>query len=108
LALTLPTDEDRVHWQAALDELALQMTKATFNSWLREAHLLGRDEAGYVIGVHNQYAKEWLTSRLHDTVARTLTAITRQEVGLRFTVWNPDSDSIRPAGHFPTREYAGR
>jgi hypothetical protein len=101
LALTLPSDNDRVNWEATLGELELQMTKATFNSWLKDAHLLGRDEDGYVIGVHNQYAQDWLTNRLHDTVARTLGAIMQEQVDLRFAVWNPDTDSVRPTGCSP-------
>jgi hypothetical protein len=95
LTLTLPSDKDRIDWQATLGELELQMTKATFNSWLKDAHLLGCDEDGYVIGVHNEYAQEWLTHRLYDTVARTLATIMQEQVELRFTVWKPDTDSVK-------------
>jgi hypothetical protein len=106
-ALVLPSDQDRVSWEAALGELELQMTKATFNSWLKGAQLLGRDQDGYVIGVHNGYAQDWLANRLYDTVARTLASIMMQEqVKLRFTVWNPDTDSVSPAA-YATAAFAG-
>lgn len=97
MSLTPPTDADRVNWQAALSELELQMTRATFNTWLKDAQLLGRDEGVYVIGVRNEYAQDWLTHRLHDTILRTLTAIIQEQVELRFVVWNPDTDSVNPA-----------
>ena len=71
------------------------MTKATFNTWLKDARLLGQEEDEYVIGVRNDYAKDWLENRLHDTIQRTLTAITRKPARLRFVVWS--DEIIAPA-----------
>lgn len=73
-------------WQATLSELELQMTRATFNTWLKDAHLLSCDDDQYVIGVRNAYAKDWLENRLHDTILRTLTGISDTAVSLRFVV----------------------
>jgi chromosomal replication initiator protein len=40
----------------------------------------------FVIGVENSYAKDWLDSRLHSTVQRTLSGITGQAASVRFVV----------------------
>lgn len=40
-------------WTAALGELALQMTKATFDTWLRPTRALRREGDVLVIGVTN-------------------------------------------------------
>lgn len=77
-------------WQATLGELELQMTRATFNTWLKDARMLACDDHEYVIGIRNDYAKDWLENRLHDTIIRTLTAITGQESNVRFVVWSDD------------------
>ena len=77
-------------WKATLGELELQMTKATFNTWLKDARLLAKEENEFVIGVRNDYAKDWLENRLHDTILRTLTAISRQPVTIRFVVWSDE------------------
>lgn len=74
-------------WKATLGELELQMTKATFNTWLRDTSLLTCENNVYVIGVRNDYAKDWLENRLHDTILRTLVAILGQTVEIRFVVW---------------------
>lgn len=66
------------------------MTKATFNTWLKDARLLGQEEDEYIIGVRNDYAKDWLENRLHDTILRTLSAIVGQPVTLRFVVWSDE------------------
>lgn len=81
-------------WKATLGELELQMTKATFNTWLRGARLLACEgpagENEYVIGVRNDYAKDWLDNRLRDTIVRTLSAITGQPTEVRFVVWSDE------------------
>lgn len=73
-------------WKATLGELELQMTKATFNTWLRDACLVSSDENQYVVGVRNDYAKDWLESRLSDTIVRTLSTIAGEPVDVTFIV----------------------
>ncbi len=82
-------------WKATLGELELQMTKATFNTWLKDARLLAKEEDEFVIGVRNDYAKDWLENRLRDTILRTLSAIYDQQTQIRFVVWS--DEIIAPA-----------
>ncbi|MCA9975782.1 MAG: chromosomal replication initiator protein DnaA, partial [Anaerolineales bacterium] len=78
-------------WKATLGELELQMTKATFNTWLKGARLIAYENNEYVIGVRNDYAKDWLENRLRDTILRTLSAIAGQKkVQVRFVVWSDE------------------
>lgn len=76
-------------WQAALGELELQMTRATFDTWLRDTHCIGMENgATLVIGVKNGYAVEWLENRLYTVIQRTLHRLTQQEeICARFVVW---------------------
>ncbi len=66
------------------------MTRATFNTWLKDARLLGQENDEYIVGVRNDYAKDWLENRLYDTIVRTLAAIVRRPVNLRFVVWSDE------------------
>ncbi len=83
-------------WKATLGELELQMTKATFNTWLKDARLLACDEDEYVVGVRNDYAKDWLSNRLHNTIVRTLTTIVGKPVAVRFVVWSDEIINAAP------------
>ena len=80
-------------WKTALGELELQMTKATFNTWLKDAHLLDCNGDEYLVGVRNDYARDWLENRLHGAVIRTLSSIAGHPVRVRFVV----GDAV-PAG----------
>jgi chromosomal replication initiator protein len=73
-------------WPAALGELELQMTQATFDTWLRNSRLMKYEKGLFVIGVKSGYAKDWLENRLLATIKRTLTRLTGQTVEVRFVV----------------------
>lgn len=73
-------------WQAALGELQLQMTKATFDTWLKHTFVISYEDGTFVIGVHNTYAKEWLENRLLSTIKRTLVGIMGRAVEVKFVV----------------------
>lgn len=80
-------------WKATLGELELQMTKATFNTWLKDARLVACDEQEFIVGVRNDYAKDWLENRLADTIIRTLSTISGSQASIRFVVFADDIPS---------------
>jgi chromosomal replication initiator protein len=86
-------------WQAALGELQLQLTKSTYDTWLRDAKYLSHEDGVFVVGVENAYAKDWLENRLLSTVKRTLTGITGKTTDVNFVVWSEalEADSVPPA-----------
>lgn len=76
-------------WQAALGELQMQMTKATFETWLKRTAVLSYADQELVIACPNQYTQEWLETRLKTTIQRILSGITGQLMRARFEVWRP-------------------
>jgi hypothetical protein len=75
---------ERNIWQAALGELRLQMTKATFDAWVRNTRLLSCQDDIFVIGAQNEFARDWLENRLLTIVERTLVGIVGHPVEVRF------------------------
>jgi len=73
-------------WEATLGELALQMNRGTFRSWLKPTRVLSRENGMFTIAVENEHVKEWLENRLHPTVMRTLTGIVKEDVEIAFVV----------------------
>lgn len=75
-------------WQAALGQLQIEMPKASFNTWVRDAEFLAYEDGTFIIGVRNAYARDWLESRLSSTAGRILTGIMNRTVEIRFAVWS--------------------
>ncbi len=74
-------------WQAALGELQLQMTKATFDTWFKTSRVVAYEDGTFVIGVSSAYAKDWLENRLSGTIKRTLNGIVGRSVEVKYVVW---------------------
>ena len=80
-------------WQTALGELQLQLTGATFDTWLGRTRLVSGEDGTFIVGVHNKYAKDWLENRLLSMIKRTLTGLVGRSVEVRFVVWNKELES---------------
>ena len=81
-------------WQAALGQLQMEMPKAAFDTWVRDAELLTYEDGSFIIGVQNAYARDWLESRLSSSITRLLTGIMNRTVEVSFTVWQDTDESV--------------
>jgi chromosomal replication initiator protein len=79
-------------WQAALGELQMEMTRATFDTWVKPTSLLSYEDGRFAISVPNAYAQEWMQNRLLSTVKRVLTGITGRSVEVKFVVWSKEDN----------------
>lgn len=79
-------------WQAALGELELQMTRATFSTWIKPATAISCDEETFVLGTPNGYIKDWLENRLYAPIQRTLSGIVGRQLDVQFIVWTEEQD----------------
>ncbi len=80
--------EGKQAWQAALGQLQLEMPKAAFDTWVRDAELISVSDGEFQIGVHNAYARDWLDSRLKSTINKLLTGTMNRQINVTFIVNN--------------------
>lgn len=73
-------------WQNAKADLELQLARATYDTWLRGAHFLAYEDGEFIIGVSSSFAADWLNSRLHPLIKRTLCWLKGRAVEVRFVV----------------------
>jgi chromosomal replication initiator protein len=83
-------------WQAAIGQLQMEMPKAAFDTWVRDAELVSYEDGSFIIGVQNAYARDWLQSRLSSTVTRLLTGIMNRTVEVRFIIWQNSNEPPEP------------
>lgn len=84
-------------WQASLGELELQMTRAMFDTWLRDSRCITlEDDHCLVIGVKNGYAVEWLENRLYTVIQRVLHRLGGPQFEARFVVWDNKLAAAEP------------
>lgn len=82
-------------WAGTLEELALQMTRQTFDTWLRGSWVIESSSgtegapAKLRIGVRHAYAVDWLMNRLLGLVNRTAERRAGRPVVVSFEVASP-------------------
>ncbi|MGB8644067.1 MAG: DnaA N-terminal domain-containing protein [Anaerolineae bacterium] len=73
-------------WKAALGELQLQLTRATFETWVKPAFGISFVPGTLIIGVRNTYAHQWLENRLHGMIERTVSHIVGRQTQVQFVI----------------------
>ena len=73
-------------WQMALDQLRLDMPKASFDTWVNNTSFVSFEDGVFTIGTPSAYGREWLASRLTSTMTRLMTGILNQQVKVQFIV----------------------
>jgi hypothetical protein len=71
-------------WAQLLAEIRLQMTRATFDTWLGGTEVAGVHEDVISVLVRDSYAVEWLQARWKQPIERTLSAIAGRPLAVRF------------------------
>ena len=82
------------HWRAVLGELELQMSQASFDTWLRDSRLVAFEDNVFIVGVDSGFIKDWLDTRLRVTVERTLVGIVGRKTSVSFVVWPESGEAI--------------
>jgi len=67
----VPAEAHRL-WATSLGELQLQMTRATFDTWLRGSQVVEAGNGCLTIAVRHAYAVDWLQNRLLPVIERTV------------------------------------
>ncbi|MGB1286873.1 MAG: chromosomal replication initiator protein DnaA [Aggregatilineales bacterium] len=81
-------------WNAAYNQLELQLDRASFNTWLRGAVFLNYKNGLYTVGVRNSYAQDMLQHRLYRNVRRVLSDTAGEQIEITFKVHKASPPSL--------------
>jgi len=73
-------------WQKTLDVLEAQLSKPSFDTWLKSTSLMNYNGNTVTISVANEFAKDWLESRYISLIKSTLHNILNQDVQVKFVI----------------------
>ncbi len=90
-------------WQAALGELQTQLSRANFETWLRNTQITDWDGETATVGAPNSFAVEQLRNKFAVQIQQALSVITGKPVAVQFALLTGE----RP-GRTPSRARAPR
>lgn len=59
-------------WQSVLVEMELGVSKANFTTWFKDTRIVKEDGGVVVLSVPNAFVKEWLLTKYHSSILRSL------------------------------------
>lgn len=59
-------------WQAALAEIELSLSRANYSTWFKSTTIAKFDDGTIYIGVPNEFVKDWLVTKYHSFILKTL------------------------------------
>jgi len=75
-------------WQAALSDLEQTLSRANFETWLRNTEIISFEDDCATIGAPNSFAVEQLRNKFALQIQNTLSLIIGRKVAVQFTVLN--------------------
>jgi chromosomal replication initiator protein len=91
-------------WFRTLEILKEELSRPSFETWLKSTQLLEFDGNNIIISVPNEFAKDWLETRYYNLIKNTLQLITKQEIELYF-VLPSENGKIRSKKKLPKSVY---
>ena len=83
----MPTDTAAHRtWEAALGRLQLQVTRPSYDTWLRGTVGLAVEDRTLVVGVPTPFAAEWLERRMHGLIETAVAAVVPDPLIVAFRV----------------------
>ena len=82
-------------WDNTLAQIELSISKASFNTWFKETRIVKQDEGLVQIGVPNTFVQEWLMSKYHSNILKTLRSIQNNVRNIEYVVSKDGSKKAR-------------
>ena len=83
----MPVDTSAHHiWEAVLGRLQLQVTRPSFETWLRDTVGVDIEDQTLVVAVPTPFAAEWLERRMHALIEDAVSAVTDAAIHVAFRV----------------------
>ena len=82
-------------WQAALDDLQGQVSRANFETWLRSTSLVDLDRDHAIIAAPNTFAVEQLRSKFDRQITEAISTLINRQVGVDYVVRTAVSEPFR-------------
>ncbi|KKU22852.1 MAG: Chromosomal replication initiator protein DnaA [Candidatus Azambacteria bacterium GW2011_GWC1_46_13] len=75
-------------WQIVLSEIGIQISKANFNTWLKNTSLTQNKDGEIVISVPNAFTKEWLENKYNKLILKTLRNASNEIKEVKYVICN--------------------
>lgn len=80
-------------WDSVLVEIELNVSKANFNTWFKETHIVRQEDGVVYLGVPNAFVKEWLLNKYHSSILKMLRDLSPGIHAIEYVISKDDKKS---------------
>lgn len=73
-------------WSNCLNDIESQVTKANFSTWFKNTHINKVEEGIVFVGVPNEFVKEWMITKYHKMILKTIVGYVDSVRGIEFII----------------------
>jgi len=73
-------------WESVLTDIELGVSKASFNTWFKDTHIIKEDGGVIFVGVPNEFVKSWLSEKYHKTILKSLRNIVQTVRSVEYAI----------------------
>lgn len=88
--MTTSLHENKELWQRALTDIELEVSPANFNTWFKNTSICKCEDGVVYVGVPNAFVKEWLTTKFHKLIIKTLRELDQSVRRIEFQIYRAE------------------
>ncbi len=73
-------------WDSVLVEMELGLSKPNFNTWFKDTSIVKLDDSTVYLGVPNPFVQDWLRSKFHNMILKSLRRISTNIQSLNYVI----------------------
>lgn len=73
-------------WDSVLVEMELNLSKPNFNTWFKDTAIIKQEDGAVYLGVPNTFVQDWLGSKFHNTILKSLRALSPNIQSLHYII----------------------
>ena len=78
-------------WEAVLGELQIQVTRPSYETWLKDTIGIAKERGEFIVGTPNAFVAEMLEQRMYSLISQAMERVTNSRSEVRFQVLPVDS-----------------
>jgi len=84
------TMETKELWDKCLAEIELNISKANFTTWFKNTSIIKEDNGTILVGVPNEFVKDWLYNKFHKLIFKTLIGNNDSIRGVEYIIYKQE------------------
>ncbi len=100
----MTAQQARQVWETALGQLQIQVTRPSYETWLKDTVGIDHSDGQFVVGTPNAFVAEMLERRMYSLISQAMEGLISDPVEIRFKVMPADVLTTPPERHSPAPE----